>query len=132
MDRWISTLMAIVLVATAALARAQGTDDPPAARPELDPAHLVYTQPLGDGLYFDQWYAYPLTEFDEPMPSLYTVIRDGKSGDFAGTLSLDCAARSARWQGGVLHGTQLVDEAYFATRMPPQVVDKVVARYCSR
>lgn len=132
MDRWTRTLTAIFLATAGPLAQGQDRDGAAGGRPELDPAYLVYTQPLGDGLFFDQWYAYPLAGLDEPAPGLYTVIRDGKSGDFAGTLALDCVSRSARWQGGVLHGTQLVDEEFFATRMPAQVAGSVVARYCRK
>ncbi len=113
------------------LALAQDADDPLGERRALDPEAIVHVQPMNDGPFFDRWYAWPLVEFDEPVPGLFNVLRDGKSGELSATLAVDCEARTSKWEGGVVYGSELVGEDYFATQVPPEVAHTIIERHCA-
>lgn len=120
-----------VLSAVGGMALAQDADDPLGERRALEPAALVHIQWMEDGPFVDRWYAWPLVEFDEPVPGLFNVLRDGKSGELSATLAVDCEARTSKWEGGVLYGSEMVGEDYFATRVPPEVARKIIERHCT-
>ncbi|NZA24913.1 hypothetical protein H0E84_00800 [Luteimonas sp. SJ-92] len=128
-----SKLLAIVLLVlggAAGSAQSHAQTDPLGDRPALDPDHLIFHEPMEDGIFSDNWYAYQLEEEDGPVAGLYVVVRDGKSGDFSASLSLDCANRSSTWEWGVLYGSELVGQDYFEQQVPPQVAQNALARYC--
>lgn len=131
MGRWSRMPCMLAIAAACGLALAQNGDDPLGERRALDDGAIVHTERMEDGLYFDRWYVWPLVEFDEPVPGLYNVLRDGKSGELSATLAVDCEARTAKWEGGVLYGSEMVGQDDLDRIAPPEVARNVIERYCA-
>lgn len=131
MGRWDTRLWMLAVAAACGVALAQDEGDPLGERRALDDEAIVHTEYLEGGPYFDRWYAWPLVEFDEPVPGLYNVLRDGKSGELSATLAVDCEAGAAKWEGGVLDGSRMVGQDYFDRNVPSEVARNVIERYCA-
>lgn len=131
MGRWDTRLWMLAVAAACGVALAQDAGDPLGERRALDDEAIVHTEYLEGGPYFDRWYAWPLVEFDEPVPGLYNVLRDGKSGELSATLAVDCEAGAAKWEGGVLDGSRMVGQGYFDRNVPSEVARNVIERYCA-
>ena len=83
---------------------------------------------MEDGVYSDNWYAYPLD--DNGLGRSFFVTRDGKSGDFAAMLTLDCTNKTSDWQWGIQYGSSVVEEPYFQEEVPQVLVQSILKKYC--